>query len=392
MTIVEIYDEEVVNNICASLKFNNEKIIYIGYDKREMERGVENINKFFALIGRNIKISCIYVCKNNLMNMLEEISKILEINNDNEEYIFDITGGDDLILVAMGIIAERYHIDMFTTNLKGKVIWQTDNEKQYILRDGRSEISVRENIVLHGGDVVGPNNQKGIYTEWTFDNEFVNDINLMWEICRIDCMRWNREIGEIQQKANKIDNIIPGVLNKTMQELIGGGILVKDSNYKNDIYCFKNKQIREALMKVGNILELYTCITAIQMINENGNKHFQDVRVSVNIDWDGVIHDIHDDEKDTRNEIDVMMMKGMIPIFISCKNGDVGIEELYKLNTVAEKFGGKHVKKVLIATYFGKKGASQKYFMQRAKDMRILVIGEVHNMTKDAFVKLLANI
>ena len=37
------------------------------------------------------------------------------------------------------------------------------------------------------------------------------------------------------------------------------------------------------------------------------------------------------------NEIDVMMMHGMQPVFISCKNGSVETEELYKLLKTARR-------------------------------------------------------
>lgn len=394
MTIVEIFDEEVINNISSSLKFNNDKIIYIGYERKNMEKSIQNISNFFHLIGRKVEISYIIVCDNNLNNIIEELSKIVDnILHKDEKYIFDVTGGKDLILVGMGIIAERYNIDVFTLDIeKGNIIWQTGNKAKYIINDNRSEISVRENIILHGGEIVGTNNQGGFIEEWNFDEEFVNDIFKMWNICKKDCAKWNREIGELQQHVNKSNSLLIGKPNRTMQELVHIGVLKQHNNYASETYSFKNIQIKESLMKVGSVLELYTCITAMKMRRPDGNKHFNDVKVGVNIDWDGVIHDIHDKEKDTRNEIDVIMMKGIDSIFVSCKNGDVGIEELYKLNTVAEKFGGKFAKKVLVATYFGKKGASQEYFLQRAKDMKIHIIGEVHKMSNQDFVKRLANI
>lgn len=65
-----------------------------------------------------------------------------------------------------------------------------------------------------------------------------------------------------------------------------------------------------------------------------------------------------DEEKDTENEIDVVLMKGLTLIFISCKNGQVDDDELYKLESVTNRFGGLYAKKVLIATYLGKKTKS----------------------------------
>lgn len=88
--------------------------------------------------------------------------------------------------------------------------------------------------------------------------------------------------------------------------------------------------------------------------DKDGAPKYNDIVNGAYIDWDSTIHDITDEEKDTENEIDVILMRGLVPIFISCKNGYVDENELYKLNSVAEKFGGPYVQKVLIATYFGK--------------------------------------
>ena len=44
-------------------------------------------------------------------------------------------------------------------------------------------------------------------------------------------------------------------------------------------------------------------------------------------------------------------MRGLRPIFISCKNGSFLPEELYKLSAVAKHFGGEYAKKVLVTNY-----------------------------------------
>ena len=84
----------------------------------------------------------------------------------------------------------------------------------------------------------------------------------------------------------------------------------------------------------------------------------------------------------TRNEIDVMLMKGLVPIFISCKNGHVSMEELYKLNTVAERFGRRYSKKVLISSTL-EKSKNSEYIRARAEDMGIRIIDDVDNMSRD---------
>ena len=112
--------------------------------------------------------------------------------------------------------------------------------------------------------------------------------------------------------------------------------------------------------------------------DENGESTYNDVQTGVLIDWDNVLHP-EAQRVDVENEIDVIMMHGMLPVFVSCKNGDVQIEELYKLNTVATRFGGKYSKKVLIAPSLFERDGTES-FRNRCREMNILLIDDVHKM------------
>ena len=94
----------------------------------------------------------------------------------------------------------------------------------------------------------------------------------------------------------------------------------------------------------------------------------------------------------TLNEIDIILRAGVNTIFISCKNGQIPQEELYKLDAVANEFGGENVKKVLLATYLGKSDASKNRFVKRAEDMDIIFIDNVHQMRSAAFKGMVKNL
>ena len=69
---------------------------------------------------------------------------------------------------------------------------------------------------------------------------------------------------------------------------------------------------------------------------------------------------------DVKNEIDVMLLEGFCPVFISCKNGKVDQMALYELDTVAKRFGGKYAKKILMAGQEISEG-----YLLRAEEMDI---------------------
>ncbi|MBQ1309070.1 MAG: hypothetical protein IIY54_05140 [Ruminococcus sp.] len=77
-------------------------------------------------------------------------------------------------------------------------------------------------------------------------------------------------------------------------------------------------------------------------------------------------------------------MRGTIPVFVSCKNGRVEMDELYKLDTVAERFGGSYAKKVVVATALNKNNSFTKYFEQRAHDMDITLVDDILEATDKA--------
>ena len=133
----------------------------------------------------------------------------------------------------------------------------------------------------------------------------------------------------------------------------------------------------KCLTKAGQILELIVAVTAIEL-NENEIRLYNDIGSGVYIDWDGVVQS--DNRVDVENEMDVILMKGMIPVFVSCKNGVVDSDELYKLSVVAERFGGKYVKKVLIASQLNEMGYRAEYIRARAADMNIKLIEDIDSM------------
>jgi hypothetical protein len=144
---------------------------------------------------------------------------------------------------------------------------------------------------------------------------------------------------------------------------------------------YKNFQVKRCLINEGRALEMRMYKAAMEARNPDGSPVYQDVLSGVVIDWDGQCHDESAGESpDTENEIDVMLMHGIVPVFISCKNGTVRNDELYKLNTVAERFGGKYAKKVLIAPALKYMGDTAEQVRQRAADMGIYILEDVYEV------------
>ncbi len=85
------------------------------------------------------------------------------------------------------------------------------------------------------------------------------------------------------------------------------------------------------------------------------------------IDWDG------ENKRDgTRNEVDIFLLKGTIPLFISCKMGTPTALALSEIKVLSGKFGGENSKTILLTASAVK--AENHVLSTRAKDMGIVLL------------------
>ena len=339
------------------------------------------------------------------MNKIDTIAELLsEIVEQEKDCIFDLTGGDAVSLAAMGLIYERYrnqkqirmhHFDALTGCTKG-----CDFSGEAPKMTGQAEISVAENIMLYGG-TVRFTGYRGEKSEKTTAK--------LWRICCSDPAGWNRAVSDLRElesrREAKEDRLavtistgaLAGISNaeqklksadQLLSQLQKSGLIHNYSCRKDSIsYCYQNDYVRHCLEKAGNILEAKVLSVAGGMLDDDGRPYYSDAKSGAAIDWDGDLEDAG-----TCNEIDVLLMRGVIPVFISCKNGEIDDDELYKLNTVALRFGGIYAKKALIASEMRRKGAGTEYFMQRAEDMGILVIDNMAHLTDKMLEEKLRNL
>lgn len=412
MTVVEFFTDTPIENIISSITVAFNKIIFVGDNKLMAE--FKPIYEKFAQ-KRELKAEICYrgINKNNLPDIVEVLSEIVE---QEDECFFDLTGGEDLVLVAMGIVFERYkHKKIRLEHFNFNSLKASDADADGVLLSvDNPKISIEEIIGIHGGTIVcTEDSEEDIGTfKWCYTEDFVKDVDAMWEICRRNPKKWNSEINVISKMCEFLHNnkkldvsssfevlaeyvnsqsgkYLP--INDLLRELQSNGIIKNLSIQGGQVsFSFKNAQIKKCLTKAGTVLELKVTTTAMAATRKDKSLIYDEVLNGVYIDWNGG----ETNELDTFNEIDVILLSGFTPIFVSCKNGQVDDDELYKLETVANRFGGEKVKTVLIASYFGKQGESREHFINRAKEMDIEFIEQVQKLDYAAFrgvVKQLVN-
>ena len=105
MTYIEFFDETSTENICACLTNVPERVVLMGNKFKIMKKYAEIYKKMLKKRGHDVEFVCRTINRNNLSNIVEELVKVIETNDD---CVIGLTGGEELSLVAAGIVYERY--------------------------------------------------------------------------------------------------------------------------------------------------------------------------------------------------------------------------------------------------------------------------------------------
>lgn len=414
MTYVEFFDRTSVENICACLSNVPEKVILIGSkdDESIMSKYVENYKKVFAERKYITEFLGEIVDSWTIAEITKKLEEILHAYNG---CVFGIAGGDEMTMYALGVFYGKQPegiVQVHKVNVQNSEIYDCDMDGKTIAHH-KPKLSVKENIRIYGGDIIEEAVDGNETNRWNMNPDFRQDIENMWFICKSGFATWNQQIGMIkgmfeigvisedgltvEAKTSELKSACKGNEIKVFffEKLKRKGLIKvqwtpSKENPDKIRLTFKNEQVRKSLSQEGLVLELKVYSLCKYMRDSNGGYLYNDAMNGVQIDWDGVIRK-EDEDYDTTNEIDVMLMHNMVPIFISCKNGSFDEEEFYKLCTVAERFGGKYAKKVLVASQMTNKKRDRE-LKTKALDMNIQVIAKEDVVEDVLLVKRLAEV
>ena len=381
MTLIECFVNSPLDNIATAICLKPKKIVFIGYT----ENSDAVVDRYRHLLERKGVRAQISFKKTAMGSFLSAEKIIRDVICAEKDCVLDITGGQEAVLMAAGALYNELE------NTHPFKILRFDPDSSLMVDavtgqkniGSRAWLSVSELIYLHGGSVTSSNSD-------ILPPQSKRDLDMLWQVVSTNPENWNKTITNLHEFQNKsgadgktnnycldFDEIEKKTVDfeekskrvrPLLKSLADKGLLVNFSQRQNTFrYTYKNSFIKNCLNKEGNMLELKTYATAFDLPVQNGNRYFDDCKMSVSIDWDGKINGT---TKDTNNEIDVIAMRGCRAFFISCKNGEIGDAEIYKLSTVASKFGGKYSRKMLVSTDFRRDSEDSKQsFRQRCIDM-----------------------
>ena len=349
-TLIELYDERPIENVLATEVFQPERTVFLcRSDIVQGGRAKKALTEYFAFLGINPEI----IMLESSMFRSDRIEKQLkDVIKNYPDCVLDITGGTDAALFAGGVVCSSLDVPAFTYSRRQNAFFSIHGG----LIPEKLECTVKHSVE-HCFKMAG-----GALRTGRVDNSvlsrYMKDFDPFFSVYMQNKREWNRAITYMQRatQAAKGENIPLKVdAPLTVKSSNGGRVKAPDKTLRalekigfisglqissdRVRFSFRDQQIRYWLKDVGSVLELYT----YKMCLESGI--FNDVCTSAVVDWEG-----SGGRDSVVNEIDIMAMYGILPVFISCKTCDITTEALNELAILRDRFGGDGAKAIIVST------------------------------------------
>ncbi|MBP5165997.1 MAG: DUF1887 family protein [Oscillospiraceae bacterium] len=369
-TLIELLDERPLENVLGVEMFRPKRVVYICPEATASDKSTANrLRTYFS--HRGLSPELVFVGA-SIYDSDAMVKTLCETAAKYPDCAMDITGGTDAVLFAAGRMSSESRIPVFTYSRRMNSFYDICNAPFAAGLKCSVEYCVEDFFIMAGGSMRIGRVDNAIL------KHYMGDIDPFFELYLKYRRKWTDIVTYIQR-------VSPGEPDKPVSLLARGSYTVKGErnariSAPEDALCafrdigfidsleitpestvsfrFRDEQIRKIMRDVGSVLELYVYKACLD------SGLFDDVRTSAVVDW----------ERDRRqnavsNELDIMCSKGVMPVFISCKTGEVKTEALNELAILRDRFGGKMAKAAIVTAERG--GAAMR---NRAGELNIDVI------------------
>jgi hypothetical protein len=374
LIIAELFSAEPAENVLAALCLGPERVIYLGSRSLMTDGRIAATRAFFRARRPELRLSFLRVDDRDYSGAAAAIRDILEKYPD---CAFEMTGGSDLLLAALGSAAAQKRLRLFELDVRRQSLHTLRGElparKEGLIRPLRG-IRAGEYIRLSGGELT-----ESSYTlSGKLPEDLEKDVEDLWSVYVQDPGSWTKQctlLAELTARSRSggltVSASMPEKCARRHIERLEKAGLISAYGEKGSIVTltFRDQHVKRTLTRAGDLLELWVFLAA----RESG---FTDAVMGAKIGWNG------SDRGGTSNEIDGLLMYGAVPLYVSCKLGAVPKEALYEVDTVASRFGGEYAVKALVCSRLGGPDATRETLRQRAGDMGILLIEDVDRLSR----------
>lgn len=366
-TLIELYDESPVENLLGTEVFRPEETVILASPEIVSEHALkETYRKYFEHRGIPVKVIIEPV---SLLDAGKVERRLRQIIAEHPDCAIDISGGTDAALFAAGAVGGD--VPVYTYSRKRNTFYEIRNAPFAKNRPCDVRLDTKSCFLMAGGTLL-----KGRGDNSSLKSR-LGDIKTLFSVFRKHRRIWRNQVGYIQ----KISSSLPGELGAEglITENVDKRRVTADRDLLYDLYTnglikdlkigeeevsfsFPDETVRFWLRDIGAVLELEVYRACVEA------GCFDDVVLSAVVNWQG-----KDDQRDSvTNEIDVMAVRGIQPMLISCKTNEIKTEALNELAILRDRFGGKYSRAAIVTS--ANPTASRSLMRMRATELGIEVV------------------
>ena len=380
MTLISFFDEDPLDNVGDILYFQPKTCIFIGESPFLNKEKKQILSRFLKERGLDVALEYHSIPRGDLAEGRDRLARLAGKYGD---CIFDLSGGTKMLITLAGYVAGQCHIPMYQRKPRSnRLLWQLDCD----LLPRAAFLKVREVVSLHSGKVLHASCPPGP------GDPLFRKIPLLWDLARRAPSKYNGLCNSLSYLMGKNESSAPLELRSRfpsaeagkrdlslLSEIERTGLITDLEAREQSLRLkFSCRGAKELLTKAGNLLETVVCLAG---------SFADDAAMGVSMDWDGIEN--REVPAQTRNELDVMLTIGLLPVCISCKNGAFDKNALYELDTVSRHFAGRFAKRILVGSCENQASQTVEHLRQRALDMNIVPLFDAQNYSFEELSKLL---
>ena len=380
-TLIELYDERPIENVLATEMFRPEEMIILCPPEAVSDKTLrESLNRYFTYRGCPVKVTTAPVSLLDAVKVEKQLRKIL---GEHKDCAIDISGGTDASLFAAGVACGDTPV--FTYSHKKNSFFEIQNAPFARNLPCSVTLDTKSCFLMAGGTLL-PGRE---------DNEDLKNrlpqIDDLFAVFRKFRRIWRRQIGYYQAisssepgilradgpKTAKVDHGRVTADEDMLRELADVG-LIRNLQIEIDRVSFEfpDDTVKFWLRDIGSVLELQVYSACLEA------GCFDDVVLSAVVNWEGG----STQRNAVTNEIDVVAVQGIEPLFISCKTSDIRTEALNELAILRDRFGGRRSRAIIVTS--APANRNRALMRMRAAELNIEVI-ELGDLAKDRLVRRL---
>ncbi len=352
-TLIELYDERPIENVLAMEVFRPAEVVFLCPAEAAQDRAMqEKLREYAKKQGLDTRLTFLETSPYRADRVKRQLQRVVESHPD---CALDITGGTDAALFAGGLLCAEASIPVFTFSRKRGRFYNISGADfaDELLCTVEHEV---EDVFLMAGGALRPGRVDNALLP-----RYLPKIDALFGIYMRYRREWARLVTYIQRLSQCPPDTEPplhaegpwevkGEQGKrveapepALRDLARAGFLrrLRIRRGESVAFDFRDAQIRWWLRDVGSALELHVYKACLD------TGIFHDVRSSVVVDWAG------EGRRDSvTNELDAVAVRGITPLFVSCKTCAVSTDALNELAILRDRFGGAAARAAIVTAEY----------------------------------------